>query len=190
MGFNQVDHPQLDYLRPAQHCGFRLERCQTPENALIGRIGKAYEDVAIPFRDLEDAVHLGGLIGALERGARCTTKASGPEIEEEVALALGDLAGIFTAMQAVYLPVLEALETWDLGSDELSLGILSIHDLARRYIEVLGEICVTSDEHTQRILRDIDRYLDMARKARGRRKSRLGTSYFITEKAIFGKHVE
>lgn len=189
-GLSQINHPQFDFLRPAQHCGFRLEGCTVPESALIGRPGKGYEDIAGPFRNLEDAVLTGGIIGVLARAGRRTARALGPNISEEQALFLGEMAGIEAALEALDTPVVKALEAWDTDTDAVEIRLVAIRDLARRCTEILHTIGTGGDEHVDRILWDVEKSLDIARTARQIRKARLGRSYFISIKDFSGKEPE
>jgi acyl-CoA dehydrogenase len=187
-GLSQVAHPQFDFLRPAQHCGFKLENCFVPESALIGRPGQGYTDVAIPYRSLEDAVGIGSLMAVLDRAATSTAQARGAGLSDEQAIALGELAGLHTALEALYAPVLAAIPTWDIGSDAVSISLVAIHDLARRYIAMLQNIGINGDESISRMLRDAENYLNIAQNARQKNKERLGRSYFIHMQDLSGKY--
>jgi acyl-CoA dehydrogenase len=186
-GFIAIRHPQFDHLRPAQHCGFSLESCEVPESALIGRPGQGYQDIARPFRSLEDAVGIGSLMSVLARAGMHTARLLGPELTDEAPLALGELAGIDTAMQALHPPVLAALQSWNTETNAVAVHLIAIHDLARRFIAILKAVGFKRDEHVDRILRDAEKYLDIARVARQIKKARLGQSYFVTAKGFSGK---
>src|SRR5579872_2751682 len=51
-------------LAPSRHCGLVLDGCHVPQSAQLGPAGSAYEAMALPFRDVEDAVGTFGLLGA------------------------------------------------------------------------------------------------------------------------------
>jgi acyl-CoA dehydrogenase len=57
----------IPFFKPATHGGIRMERCKVPSDALIGREGSAFEDIVLRFRDLEDALMMGSVTGAVER---------------------------------------------------------------------------------------------------------------------------
>lgn len=65
----------IPFFKPAPHGAIRLDRCEVPDDALIGREGSAYEDIVLRFRDLEDALMMGSVTGALERLALLLTEA-------------------------------------------------------------------------------------------------------------------
>lgn len=181
-GLTRIDHPQFDFLRPAQHCGFRLEGCVVPEAALIGTPGRAFDEIALPFRNLEDAAGIGGLIAVLRHASRRLAARLPASITDEIALALGELAGLETAMEALDNQLIGMLEAWNTETDEAGIRLVAIRDLARRHASLLREIGVQGDEHIGRVLRDVEKSLDIARVARQIRKARLGRSVFLAGK--------
>ena len=58
------DMPAFHALRPSRHCGLVLDGVCVPRSALLGPEGAAYETMALPFRDIEDAVGTFTLLGA------------------------------------------------------------------------------------------------------------------------------
>lgn len=67
-GLSVVAVPPLGYLAPASHCMIRLEECAVPETAVLGRKGRAWEELSKPFRVVEDIFLSGGAVtGGLER---------------------------------------------------------------------------------------------------------------------------
>ena len=57
--------PGFDALRPSRHCRLTLDGCVVPAAAMLGEAGTAYERMALPFRDIEDAVGTFATLGAL-----------------------------------------------------------------------------------------------------------------------------
>lgn len=189
-GLNRVDHPQFDFLRPAQHCGFRLEGCVVPESALIGTPGKGFDEIALPFRNLEDAAGIGGLIAVLKHASRRLAARLPAPIMDEIALVLGEIAGLETAMQALDDQLIGMLEAWNTETDEAGIRLVAIRDLARRCAALLRELGTPGDEAVGRILRDVEKSLDIARVARQIRKARLGRSLFTPGQSPSGKSAE
>ena len=62
-GLSIDEAPQYRALAPSRHCGLKLDGCRVPRSALLGSPGTAYETMALPFRDVEDAVGTFGLLG-------------------------------------------------------------------------------------------------------------------------------
>jgi acyl-CoA dehydrogenase len=65
-GLTTADMPGFHALRPSQHCLLSLEGCLVPASAMLGLPGTAYERMALPFRDIEDAVGTYSTLGALK----------------------------------------------------------------------------------------------------------------------------
>jgi acyl-CoA dehydrogenase len=66
-GLTVREMPPLDFLRPSPHCAIRLEACVVPETAVVGRKGRAWEDLSKPFRVAEDTLLAGAILGGLRR---------------------------------------------------------------------------------------------------------------------------
>jgi acyl-CoA dehydrogenase len=64
-GLTTAEMPGFHALRPSQHCLLTLAGCLVPASAMLGDAGSAYERMALPFRDIEDAVGTFGTLGAL-----------------------------------------------------------------------------------------------------------------------------
>ena len=63
-GLSIDEAPEYRALAPSRHCGLKLDGCRVPRSAVLGPLGAAYETMALPFRDVEDAVGTFGLLGA------------------------------------------------------------------------------------------------------------------------------
>lgn len=63
-GVTMEDMPGFHALRPSRHCQLTLD-CEVPCDANLGEPGSAYEQMALPFRDIEDAVGTFAVLGAL-----------------------------------------------------------------------------------------------------------------------------
>ncbi len=97
-GLSVVAVPPLGYLAPASHCMIRLEECAVPETAVLGRKGRAWEELSKPFRVVEDIFLSGGavtgglgrqlqsLIGAMRRMPGKAPAEAGERIGEAAAL--------------------------------------------------------------------------------------------------------
>jgi alkylation response protein AidB-like acyl-CoA dehydrogenase len=90
-GLTVREMPPLGYLQPSPHCAIRMEGCAVPGTAILGRIGRAWEDLSKPFRVVEDAllagVILGGLdrqLGEIVRGLKQSNQDIGNDIKEAI----------------------------------------------------------------------------------------------------------
>jgi acyl-CoA dehydrogenase len=60
----------MDSLRPSPHGGIKLDRASVPVAGVLGPIGRAYETMIKPFREIEDALLSGPAAGGLTRQVR------------------------------------------------------------------------------------------------------------------------
>ena len=166
--------PGFHALRPSRHCHLLLDDCVIPAALLLGPEGEAYERMALPFRDVEDAVGTFGTLGAL----RFLLNRLRPEDEpaNEAALSLGGLA----ALTAVYEAGAEvAIAPLDLGPPEtgpatvvgLRLLAAEILRLAKAHVAAHGP---AEDAAVTTLLSDLEAAFDVARGPRLARQARLG----------------
>ncbi len=88
--------PAADYpaLHPAGHCGLRLDGVEVPAEALLGPEGEAYERMALPFRDAEDAVGTSGTAGTIAHMIHALAAALPADAPTETAAPIGHLLGL------------------------------------------------------------------------------------------------
>jgi len=180
-GISIIHQSQFDFLRPAQHCGFILSNCLVSRDCLLGQPGEAFETIALPFRNLEDAISMIAMISTLSLASSRSARVIKPFLTDEISLQLGELAGIETALTALAPLLINALKTWNLETVTVDLQLVAMRDLLRRAIQILGNIQKQNNEPVNPILWDMEKMLDIGRKARQLKKSRLGYTYFYKE---------
>lgn len=62
-----VESMPLDFLKPSPHGGIKLDNVLVPAKNILGQEGLAYETIIKPFREIEDTVMMGPLVGGLAR---------------------------------------------------------------------------------------------------------------------------
>lgn len=62
-----VESMPLDFLKPSPHGGIKLDNVLVPAKNILGQEGFAYETIIKPFREIEDTVLMGPLVGGLAR---------------------------------------------------------------------------------------------------------------------------
>jgi len=173
-GLSISETPEYRALAPSRHCGLVLRDCRVPRNALLGASATAYEAMALPFRDVEDAVGTFGLLGAfrflLSRLGRLA--ATG----DDATLSLGALAGLTAVFAETANVVVTALDAGDLAQHAaalIGLRVLAADMLqrARAHCDAFGP---RADAAIARALDDIETSLSVARGPRRARQLRLG----------------
>lgn len=149
-----------------RHCGLSLDGCEVPRAALLGAPGTAYDTMTLPFRDVEDAVGLSGLGGALRF---LLGRLAGD------AHTLGGLVALTAVLEAGAARVAAALDAGHLAehaAESIGLRLLAaeIAARARRQTVVSGP---SDDPAVERVLADLEAGQAVARGARAARQARL-----------------
>ena len=64
-GLKLAEPLDFGFLHPCPHGGVVLKRCPVSADAVLGRPGSAYEDMALPFREVEDTLMMGPITGGI-----------------------------------------------------------------------------------------------------------------------------
>lgn len=173
-GLSMKEMPGFHALRPSRHCQLTLDGCVVPADAVLGPLHHAYERMALPFRDQEDAVGTFGTLGAFRFLLRTLRGAEG----EEAALSLGALIALTAVFSAAAESVVAELDVARLrpGSPTLvGLRVLAAEMLTRfrTHIAAHGP---TDNQAVATMLADIEAGLNVARGPRLARQARLAVS--------------
>ena len=163
-GLTMEEMPGFHALRPSRHCLLTLDGCLVPETAVLGAAGSAYDRMALPFRDIEDAVGSFGTLGAL-RHAIGLFAGGGPEQAE----ALGGIVALTAVFAAGAASVVQALDGGRFRTGDAALVGLRV--LA---IDILGRLRPIAPPAAAEIIADLDATLAIARGPRLARQVHLG----------------
>lgn len=171
-GLSMREMPGFHALRPSRHCHLSLEACLVPAEARLGEASSAYERMAMPFRDVEDAVGTFSTLGAfrfLLSRLRTTTAT------EDRNLSLGALVALTAVYEAGAEAVIATLDAGRLDAGSATLVGLRVlaGDLLRRFREHVGTHG-PNEEAVETMLKDLDATLGIARGPRMARQARLG----------------
>jgi acyl-CoA dehydrogenase len=174
-GLSINELPEYRALAPSRHCGLTLDGCRVPHSALLGPAGSAYEVMALPFRDVEDAVGTFGLLGAFRFLLSCFARESAGG--DDAALSLGALAALTAVFAETADAVVAALDAGELARRAaalVGLRVLAAEMLqrARTHRDAFGP---ASDAAIERVFGDVEASLSVARGPRQTRQARLGT---------------
>jgi acyl-CoA dehydrogenase len=167
-GLGIEEMPGFHALRPSKHCLLTLDTCFVPAHAMLGDPGSAYDRMALPFRDIEDAVGTFGTLGALRHAIRLF--AGTPSGEQAEAL------GAVVALTAVFAAGAEAVVA-SLDAGRFRTGDATLVGLRVLALDIVSRIAVLAGEGDPRlaeILSDLDATLAIARGPRLTRQTQLG----------------
>ena len=172
-GVALTDMPAFHALRPSRHCGLVLDGVRVPRSALLGVEGGAYETMALPFRDVEDAVGTFTLLGVF-RSLRAQLACGNTGDEAAASL------GAFSALAAVFAEAADAVVVGlDAGHLADQAAVLSgLHVLAGEMLQRAGahqtRFGPIGDTAVDGLLADLDVLLSVAKGPRLARLARLG----------------
>jgi acyl-CoA dehydrogenase len=174
----------LDCLRPSTHCGIRLEGCKVPAGSMLGQSGSAYERMAKPFRDLEDALLMGPVLGAMTAQLEMVITA----LKRNGALPSNDikteLGGLESHRQAMRIIAYEVARILDAGASENVLlpPLLSLRPLAQGFQSRLERLVAgREDEELRGLTKDLLRIIGIAKNVALIKQKKIG------EKLLSGK---
>ena len=173
-GLSIKEMPEYQVLAPSRHCSLSLDNCHVPQSALVGPAGSAYETMALPFRDVEDAVGTFGLLGAFR--FLLARFAEHSDAGDAATLSLGGLMALTAIFAEAAKVVVTALDTGELA--RLSAALVGLRVLAaeilqraRAHRDAFGP---SPDAATERVFDDLGVSLSVARGPRQARQIRLG----------------
>lgn len=167
-------HPMPE-LTDGRHCILVLDGCRVPGDARLGPADAAYEAMALPLRDVEDAVELSKLAGAIRfLLQRLAIGATTPEAE----LALGGMVALTSVLADGAAALAAAIDSGRLARESaklvgLRLLVAELVGRARAYLAAHGP----ADDHgVVAVLAGLDVALSIARGPRQVRQARLGAA--------------
>jgi acyl-CoA dehydrogenase len=163
-GLAMSEMPGFHALRPSKHCLLTLDGCLVPAGAMLGQAGSAYERMALPFRDIEDAVGTFGTLGAMRHAIGLFAGAALEQVAELGAIVA--LTSVFAAGAGAVVAALDAGQFRTGDATLVGLRVLAIDILAR-----LRSLPVPVGGET---LADLDAILSIAQGPRLARQTNLG----------------
>jgi acyl-CoA dehydrogenase len=165
-GLTMSEMPGFHALRPSRHCLLTLDGCFIPATAMLGEPGSAYDRMALPFRDIEDAVGTFATLGALRHTIGLFAGAERPQTEE-----LGAVVALTAVFAAGAESVVEALDNGHLRTGNATLVGLRV--LA---IDIVTRLRSLAMPAAAEILADLDATLSIAAGPRLARQAHLGAA--------------
>ncbi len=177
-GLTTEDMPGFHALRPSKHCLLTLDHCEVPSDAMLGSPGSAYDRMALPFRDIEDAVGTFGTLGALRHAVAQFAGTDTPQTED-----LGAIVALTSVFAAGAESVVAALDAGRFRTGDatlVGLRVLAIDIVARLRALANAAAAVpatpTATGRLHAILSDLDATLNIARGPRLARQAHLGAA--------------
>ena len=185
-GLRQTGPVDFGFLRPCPHGGIIMDACMIPEENLLGIPGTAYEDMALPFREVEDAMMMGPIIGAQE--ARLHEIATA--LREKASPLTGDipfqLGGLISTLSVLDIIALEAAQRLDDGNDHGGLTniILVFRHICAKMHQEFNELItmagIIPSGSYQALTHDLDNIMRFAGRVERIKQMKLGAALIST----------
>lgn len=179
-GLSLTEPMHLDFLRPSPHGGIRLEDSLVPAANLLGEEGRAYETMVKPFRELEDTLLMGPLVGGLTRQLELLVdliRGQGVNPKDELKASLGELQFLIHTMRIMAYEAARMLEGSADHVEFLSLQLCG-RNLAGRFESRIQDLIsgsgidVTTDLET--LTTDLTRTMSIAKNVALMKQIKLG----------------
>lgn len=183
-GLELIDMPELRALRPSQHCRLRLVGCRVAATAMLGPRDRAYEAMALPFRDVEDAVGVSGIAGLCRYIVEAMAHLAGRSASPQVQSALGEIAGLATVLKDTSVELAGRLDRADpVVDDSLLVGARALSRHLAGLIAALRETLAVPPGPLATACDDLAFSLGIARGPRAIKQARLGASLAVLSDA-------
>lgn len=116
----------LPFFKPSPHGSITLNECRIPNDNILGKVGSAYTDMILPFREIEDSLMMGPVIGSIERQIDLIAdflKSLEIEITKELSSALGAIKASVDTAALIANETAERLDNNIKAHDSVSLLI-------------------------------------------------------------------
>jgi alkylation response protein AidB-like acyl-CoA dehydrogenase len=181
-GLRQTEPLDFGFLRPCPHGGIIMDACMIPEENLLGIPGTAYEDMALPFREVEDAMMMGPIIGAQEARLYEVVRA----LRKEASPLTGDisfqLGAFISTLSVLDIIALEAARILDDGDDHQGLAnlILAFRHICAKMHQEFNELItmagVIPSESYQALTHDLEHIVRFAERVSRIKQMKIGTA--------------
>ena len=173
-GLSMQEMPGFHALRPSRHCHMTLDGCEVPADAMLGDPGVAYERMALPFRDVEDAIGTFSTFGAFRY---LLGRLAVGDADDQRHLSLGAIAALTAVYEAGANAVVATLEAGGLDAGSATLvGLRVLADDIVQRVRGHTETFGPNDPAVTEMLADLDATLAIARGPRLARQARLGAT--------------
>ena len=161
-------------MRPSGHVSLTLTDCVIGPDALLGGAGTAYEEMALGFRDAEDAVGNAGLIGKLHHIMGLLAGPDPAAATDDAAVELGALYGLLAVASAAVDALVTASEAGHAASSRAQAITIGMRQLALEIVRRVRALKRVDLPRVDALLASIEGGMNVARGPRRARMIRLG----------------
>ena len=149
------------FLRPSPHGGITLRDCRLPASSILGEPGRAYTDMVLPFRELEDTAMMGPLAGGLADqidGLAGLLRSQGISLDDDSRTEMGDLRAQVDVLRILAYETARMLDS-GVEHPEYTPLLLAARTLSASFQERLAKLvartAVVQDERLLQMTNDL-----------------------------------
>jgi alkylation response protein AidB-like acyl-CoA dehydrogenase len=179
-GLRQTGPLDFGFLRPCPHGGIIMDACMIPEENLLGIPGTAYEDMALPFREVEDAMMMGPIIGAQEARLYEIVRAlrvKASPLTGDISFQLGAFISTLSVLDIIALEVARMLDDGD-DHQGLTNLILAFRHICAKMHQEFNELItiagVIPSDLYQALTHDLDHIVRFAERVSRIKQMKIG----------------
>ncbi|MDY6835082.1 MAG: acyl-CoA dehydrogenase family protein [Chloroflexota bacterium] len=179
-GLCKTEPMKLEYLKPSEHGGIVLCDCRIPTSSILGAEGSGYDDMAKPFREVEDALMMGLLVGGMSRQQELLLNLiakQGYQPTDELKTTIGELQAIVHTLRIMAYEAASMLDSSTSHPEFLSL-IISFRNLAKQFQDLIETVLtqegIEKDPELQRTTNELALGIEMSKNIALMKQQRLG----------------
>jgi acyl-CoA dehydrogenase len=127
----------LNVFKPSPHCGIKLDKCKVPDANILGEKGRGYTSIAIPFRDAEDLLLMGPILGSMATQLKIITETinnNNISLNHEKKAELGLIRSFIHAMRTLCLDAAAMMDR-EHDPDELTSLVLALNTMSGQHLD-------------------------------------------------------
>jgi len=181
-GLSLTEPMKLSFLRPSPHGGIVLRDCTVPSASILGKKGSAYDDIIIPFGELESILSMGPVVGGMEEELELLVNAIREQhirADDDLKNGLGELKSLADTLDIMAYEAANMLDS-DTTHPELHSVLLCSRNMAIRFQSQLDAIMsqanIKSDVELSLLANDLNHIVNMRKNTMAIKQRKLGES--------------
>lgn len=173
---------KLSFLHPSPHGGIVLRDCAVPSANILGKKGSAYDDIIVPFGELESILSMGPVVGGMKEELELLVNAIREQrirADDDLKNGLGELKSLADTLNIMAYEAANMLDS-DTTHPELHSVLLCSRNMAIRFQSQLDAIMsqanIKSDVELSLLANDLDHIVNMRTNTMAIKQRKLGES--------------
>jgi acyl-CoA dehydrogenase len=182
-GLKKTGPMDLGFLRPCPHGGIVLDGCEIPGGNILGSEGRAYPEIALVFRLIEDIMMMAPFIGGARAQIALTAdslKAGGSRPSRDVASLLGEAVSAADSLEILAYEAANMLDQYHIDHPSLASMTLFMRRTAGlvqdRIRDIVQRSGIEMNQPFASLSHDIASSLRIAAHVAGIKQEKLGMS--------------